>query len=223
MRLARRQLLRLGAALVALPWQQAKAQSYPSRPLRWVVGFPPGGAADIVARIVTQPLAERLGQPMIIDNKPGGASNIAAQTVVTAPPDGYTLFLASTSNAINASLYQSLPFDFPRDFAPVAGVSAQPLVMVVNPTLPANSVDSFIAHAKANPGRINMASFGTGTISHLAGELFKSMAGVEMVHVPYRGGAAMVADLLGGQVQVAFDVLPPRSLTSGVMRFVVWR
>jgi tripartite-type tricarboxylate transporter receptor subunit TctC len=186
----------------------ASAQAYPARPLRWVVGFPPGGGADIVARIMAPWLAERLGQPVVIENRPGAATNIATQAVVTAPPDGYTLLFAATTNAINATLYETLPFNFLRDIAPVSGLVEMPLVLVVNPGIPPKTVAEFIAYAKANPGTVNVASFGTGTISHLSIELFKTTTSVNVVHVPYRGGAPMVTDLLGGRVQAAVDALP---------------
>jgi len=207
MSVPRRRLLQLaaaGAAVSALP-RSASALDYPTRPIRWVVGFPPGGGADIVARIMARWLSERLGQEMIIENRPGAATNIAAQNVISSPADGYSLLWIGTSNAINASLYQNLPFNFVRDVAPVAGMVVYPLVLEVHPSVAAN-LSQFIALAKASPGRINYGSYGTGTTSHVAGELFKTMAGINMVHVPYRGGAAMVSDLLGGQVQAGFDV-----------------
>jgi tripartite-type tricarboxylate transporter receptor subunit TctC len=175
--------------------------------LRWVVGFPPGGGADIVSRIMAPWLAERLGQPVVIENKPGAASNISIQTVVNSPPDGYTLLFIPASAAVNATLFDNLPFNLLRDIAPVSGLIDFPLVMVANPSLPARTVGELIAYAKANPGKISIGSFGTGSTSHVAGELFKMMAGVNMIHVPYRGGAPMVADLIGGQVQLAIDVL----------------
>jgi tripartite-type tricarboxylate transporter receptor subunit TctC len=183
------------------------AQAYPSRSLRWIIGFPPGGGADTVARIVGPWLSERLGQPVIIENRPGASTNIAAQAVINSPPDGYTLLFLGLSTVVNASLFVSLPFDLQRDIAPVSGLIDFPMVMVAHPSVPARTVAELIAHAKANPGKVTMASFGTGSASHLAGELFKSMAGVDLVHVPYRGGAAMMLDLVGGQVQVGFDVM----------------
>jgi tripartite-type tricarboxylate transporter receptor subunit TctC len=185
----------------------AWAQSYPTRPLRWIVGFPPGGGADTVTRIVGQWLSERLGQQVIIENRPGASTNIAAQAVINSPPDGYTLLYYGASTLINASMFPNLPFDVRRDIAPVSGLAAFPMMLVVNPSVPAKTVAELIAHAKANPGKVTMASFGTGSASHLAGELFKMMAGINMVHVPYRGGAPMVTDLIAGQVQVAFDVM----------------
>jgi tripartite-type tricarboxylate transporter receptor subunit TctC len=210
MTLPRRRFLRLAGAVAALPVaaRRAIAQAYPTRPVRWIVGYPAGGATDTVMRIVGNSLAERLGQPVVIENRPGAATNLAAQAVVAAPPDGYTLLFAATTNAINATLYETLPFSFLRDIAPVSGLVEMPLVLVANPSIPPKTVAEFIAHAKANPGTINVASFGTGTISHLAIELFKTMTGVSVVHVPYRGGAPMVTDLLGGRVQAAVDALP---------------
>jgi tripartite-type tricarboxylate transporter receptor subunit TctC len=191
---------------VALP-SLAPAAEYPGKPVRIVVGFPPGGSVDITARLVGQFLAERLGQQFIIDNRAGAGSNIGTEAVVNAPADGYTLLLCGSFNAISASLYSRLNFVFLRDIAPVAPVARAPNIMVVNPSVPAASVPEFIAYAKAHPGRINMASTGNGTTTHLSGELFKSMAGVDMVHVPYRGNAPALTDLMGGQVQVLFDSL----------------
>jgi len=187
--------------------QRASAFDYPIRPLRLIVGYTPGGAGDIVSRIIGQWLSERLGQPVIIDNKPGAGSNISVQAAFNAPPDGYTLLFVATVQAINASLYETLPFNFLRDFAPVASMVETPLVMVVNPSVPANTVAAFVTYAKANPGKISMASFGAGSSSHLAGELFKIMAGVDMVHIPYRGSAPALSDLIGGRVEVMFDTL----------------
>jgi tripartite-type tricarboxylate transporter receptor subunit TctC len=209
MRPSRRKFLELATGAAALPaaLRIAWAQDYPNQPLRWIVGFTPGGSADIQARIMGRWLAERLGQPVIIENKPGAGSNISVQSLIGLPPDGYTLLLVSPAQAINATLYQTLPFSFVADTAPVAGLLRSPMVMEVNPSFPATSVAEFIAHAKANPGKISMASFGVGTNSHLAGELFKTMAGVDMVHVPYRGAAPALTDLIGGHVQVMFDVL----------------
>src|SRR5262245_44339859 len=209
MHLSRRRFLYLAGAAGALPAasHRARAQAYPARPLRWIVGFPPGGGADIVSRIMAPWLAERLGQPVVIENKPGASSNISVQTVVNSPPDGYTLLFVPASAAVNVSLFDNLSYNLLRDIAPVSGLIDFPLVMVVNPSLPAKSVGELIAYAKANPGKISIGSFGTGSTSHVAGELFKMMAGIDMIHVPYRGGAPMVADLIGGQVQVAIDVL----------------
>jgi tripartite-type tricarboxylate transporter receptor subunit TctC len=210
MKLPRRRFLHLAAGATALPVlpRVANAQAYPSRPVRWLVGFTPGGGADIAARLIGQWLSERLGQPFIIENRPGAASNIATEAVVNAAPDGYTLLLVTTPHAINATLYDKLNFVFLRDIAPVAGIIRVPNVMEVNPSVPAETVPEFIAYAKANPGRINYASGGNGTGSHLSGELFTVMTGVNMQHVPYRGAAPAIADLIGGRVQVMFDNVP---------------
>jgi tripartite-type tricarboxylate transporter receptor subunit TctC len=210
MRLPRRHLLRLAGAMLAAPAIAgvARAQAYPTRPVRWIVGFPAGGSTDILSRIMGNWLAERLGQPFIIENKPGAGTNLAVQAVVNAPPDGYTLLFATSSNAINATSYESLPFNFLRDIAPVAALAELPFVMEVNPSLPAKTTAEFIAYAKANPGKVNMASFGAGTISHLALELFKQMTGAPLQHVPYRGGAPMVTDIISGQVQAGIDAMP---------------
>jgi tripartite-type tricarboxylate transporter receptor subunit TctC len=209
MKLPRRRFLHLAAGAAALPAVSrfAWAQTYPSRPLRWIIGFPPGGGADTVARIMGPWLSERLGQPVIIENRPGASTNIAAQAVINSPPDGYTLLFLGLSTVVNASLFVNLPFDIQRDIAPVSGLIDYPMVMVAHPSVPARTIGEIIAHAKANPGKVSMASFGTGSASHLAGELFKIMAGVDMVHVPYRGGAPMILDLVGGQVQVGIDVM----------------
>jgi tripartite-type tricarboxylate transporter receptor subunit TctC len=185
----------------------AGAQNYPTRPLRWIVGFPPAGGADTVVRIVAPWLAERLGQPVVIENKPGATTNISIQAVVSSPPDGYTLVFVAASAAVNVSLFDNLPFSLTRDIAPVSGLVDFPLVMIANPSVPAKTVAEFISYAKANPGKITIASFGTGSTSHVAGELFKAMADINLVHVPYRGGAAMLTDLVAGQVQVGFDVM----------------
>jgi len=205
----RRRFLHLAAGAAALPavTRFAWAQAYPARPVRWIIGFPPGGGADTVARIIGPWLSERLGQPVIIENRPGASTNIAVQAVVNSPPDGYTLLFLGASAVVNTSLFESLPFNLQRDIAPVSGLIDYPMVMVAHPSVPAKTVAELIVHAKANPGKVTMASFGTGSASHLAGELFKLMAGVDMVHVPYRGGAAMMIDLVGGQVQVGFDVM----------------
>ena len=210
MTLARRTFLQLAAAAAALPAlpRAAPAQAWPSRPLRLVVGFPAGGTTDIAARLIGQWLSDRLGQPVVIENRPGAGANLAAETVVRAPPDGYTLLAATSSNVINTTFYQKLSFNFVRDIAMVAGVTRSPLVLEVHPSLPVKSVAELIAHAKANPGKIALASFGTGTTSHVAGELFKMTAGVDLFHVPYRGSAPLVTDLLSGLVQAAFDNLP---------------
>jgi tripartite-type tricarboxylate transporter receptor subunit TctC len=202
----RRQFLHLAAGAAALPAVShiARAQAYPSRPVRMIVPIAPGGAQDILARLMGQWLSERLGQPFVIDNRPGGGSNIGTEAVVRAPADGHTLLLIPPDSAINATLYDKLNFNFIRDIAPVAGVFRGAYVMVVNPSVPAKTVPEFIAYAKANPGKINMASVGIGSGPHIAGELFKMMAGVNVVHVPYRGGGPALTDLLGGQVQVMF-------------------
>ncbi len=186
----------------------ASALDYPTRPVRWIVPYPPGGSTDIMARLIGNRLSERLGQQFIIENKAGAGNNIGTETVVNAAPDGYTILLVNPANAINASLYAKLNFNFIRDIAPVAGISRVPNVMVVTPSVPAKTVAEFIAYAKANPGKINMASSGNGTSVHLSGELFKAMTGVQMQHVPYRGSAPAITDLLAGQVQVMFDNLP---------------
>jgi len=209
MKLPRRNFLHLaaGAAALSAVSRVARAQAYPARPVRIVVGFPPGGGADIVARLIGQWLSERLGQQFIIENRPGAASNIATEAVVRAPADGYTLLQCGTPNVINATLYEKLNFNFIRDIAPVAGIARGAFVMVINPSVPAKTIPEFIAYAKANPGKISMASSGTGTTNHVAGELFKMMTSVDMVHVPYRGDAPAITDLLGGQVQVYFGTL----------------
>ena len=218
----RRRFLHLaaGAAALAAGARIVRAQAYPSRPVRWVVGFPAGGSTDIVARMMGNWLTERLGQSFVIENKPGAGSNLAAQAVVNSPPDGYTLLFATLTNAINTSSYTTLPFDFLRDIAPVAALAELPFVMEVNPSVPANTLAEFIAYAKGNPGKVTFASFGVGTISHLAIELLKVMTGVSVVHVPYRGGAPMVVDLLSGQVQAGIDALPNSlpHLRSGALR-----
>jgi tripartite-type tricarboxylate transporter receptor subunit TctC len=206
MKLPRRNFLQLAAGAAALPAASriARAQAYPSRPVRIVVGLAPGGANDIVARLMGQWLSERLGQQFVIENRPGAGSNIATEVVVRAPPDGHILLLVGATNTINTTLYAKLNFDFIRDIAPVAGIVRLPNLMMVNPSVPAKTVPEFIAYAKANPGKINMASPGIGTTPHLAGELFKMMAGLNLVHVPYRGGVPALTDLISGQVQVMF-------------------
>jgi tripartite-type tricarboxylate transporter receptor subunit TctC len=206
MKLPRRRFLHLAAGAAALPAVSriAWAQTYPSRPVRIVVGFPPGGPTDFAARLIGQSLSERVGQQFVIENRPGAGSNIGTEAVVRAPPDGHTLLLAASANAINATLYDKLNFNFIRDIAPVAAINREPLVMLVNLSFPAKTVLEFIAYAKANPGKINMASAGNGTPSHVSGELFKMMTGVDMSHVPYRGTGPALADLLGGQVQAMF-------------------
>ena len=209
MKLPRRTFLYLTAGAAALPAVSriARAQAYPTRPVRIIVGFPPAGGADIVARLIGQWLSERLGQQFIVENRPGAGSNIGTEAVVRAPPDGYTLLQVTSPNAINATLYDKLSFNFTRDIAPVAGLTRDPNVMEVNLSVPIKTVPEFIAYAKANPGKINMASAGNGTGGHVAGELFKMMTGVNMVHVPYRGAGPALTDLIGGQVQVMFDVM----------------
>jgi tripartite-type tricarboxylate transporter receptor subunit TctC len=210
MKLPRRKFLRLAAGAATLPAVShfAWAQTYPTRPVRLVVGFPPGGGTDIIARLIGQWLSERLGQQLVIENRPGAGSNIATEGVVRAAADGYTLLLVSAAHAINATLYDRLNYNFLRDIAPVAGVIRVPNLMEVNPSLPPKSVPEFIAYAKANPGKVNYASGGNGTAQHLAGELFKIMTGVDMIHVPYRGDAPALTDLIGGQVQVMFGNMP---------------
>jgi tripartite-type tricarboxylate transporter receptor subunit TctC len=206
MNVVRRMVLHLAAG-VAVLWAispVATAQTYPSQPVRLVVPIAAGGAQDILARIVGQWLSERLGQPFVIENRPGGGGNVGTEAVVRAPADGYTILLVSPANATNAMLHEKLNFNFIRDITPVAGMIRGPFVMAVNPMVPAKTVPEFIAYAKANPGKLSMASAGIGTGPHLAGELFKMMTGVDMVHVPYRGGGPALADLLGGQVQVMF-------------------
>jgi tripartite-type tricarboxylate transporter receptor subunit TctC len=210
LKLPRRRFLYLATAAAALPSlsRMATAQSYPTRPVRFIIGYPPGGSADLTARLLGQWLSERLGQPFVIESRPGASTNIATEAVVRAPPDGYTLLLVAPANAINATLYEKLNFNFISDIAPVAGVIRFPNVMVVNPLVPAKTVPEFIAYAKANPGRLNMASSGNGSTIHVSGELFKMMTGVNMIHVPYRGGAPALTDMISGQVQVMFDNVP---------------
>jgi tripartite-type tricarboxylate transporter receptor subunit TctC len=205
MKLPRRKVLRLAGAAIpfAASWL-ARADTYPSRPVRIIVGYAAGGAPDILARLIGQWLSDRLGQPFVVENKPGANGGIAIETVIKAPADGYTLLLVALPDAVNATLYQNLNYSFVRDIAPVAAISRDLDVMLVNPTFPAKSVPEFIAYAKANPGKINMASPGVGSSPHMAGELFKFMTGVDMTHVAYRGSAPALADLLGGQVQVFF-------------------
>jgi tripartite-type tricarboxylate transporter receptor subunit TctC len=206
-KLPRRRFLHLAASAVTLPLvsRPASAAIYPARPVRFVVPFPPGGVSDIVGRLVGEWLSDRLGQPFVIEDRGGAGSNLGTEVVVNAAPDGYTLLLDGSSNAVNASLYADLSFNFLRDISPVASVFRAPHIMEVNPSFPAKTVAEFIAYAKAHPGELNMASAGTGTTSHMAGELFKMMTGVDMIHVPYRGAAPALTDLLGGQVQVIFD------------------
>jgi tripartite-type tricarboxylate transporter receptor subunit TctC len=210
MKLSRRSFLHLAtgaAALPALP-RIAKTQPYPSRPVHIILGFPPGGSSDVIGRLMAQWLSERLGQPFVFDNRPGAGSNIGTEMVARAPPDGYTLLWATSANAINATLYGNLNFNFIHSFSPVAGVFRVPNVMEVNPSVPVKTVPEFIAYAKANPGKLNFASGGIGSTSQLAAELFNFMAGVDMRHVPYRGSAPALIDLLSGEVQVMFDLMP---------------
>jgi len=210
LKLVRRRFLYLAGGAAALPALSriASAQAYPTRPVRLIIGYPPGGSADITARLIGQWLSERLGQPFVVESRPGAGTNIATETVVNAPPDGYTLLLVAPANAINATLYEKLNHNFMRDIAPVAGLIRFPNVIVVNPSVPAKTVPEFIAYAKANPGKLNMASSGAGSTIHVSGELFKMMTGINMVHVPYRGGAPALTDLISGQVQVMFDNVP---------------
>ncbi len=210
MKLARRKFLRLAAGVAVAPalTRLATALDYPTRPVKLVIGFAPGGPADIVARLLGQFLSEQLGQPFVIENRPGAGTTIATETVVRSPPDGYTLLWTTSADEINATLYQKLNYDFTRDIVPVASIDLLPLVMEVNPAFAAKTVPEFIANAKANPGKINFASGGIGSSQHVAGELFDFMTGVNMVHVPYRGAALAINDLLAGQVQVTFSPIP---------------
>src|ERR1700731_602783 len=224
--LARRRFLCLAglAAASSAISRRALADTYPSRPLRWIVPFPAGGSTDLIARLLGEWLAQKLGQPGIIENKPGGGTNIAVQAVVNAPADGYTLLFAVATNVINPALFKSLPFDFQRDIAPVAGLAELPLVLDVTPALPATTVPEVIAYAQTNPGKNNFASFGVRTISHLAIELFKTAAGVDVVHIPYQGGAPMLTDLLSGRIQAGVDALPnslPHIRSGGVRALAV--
>ena len=207
MRLPRRHFLHLAAGVAALSVASPLvwAQAYPTRPVRWIVGYPPGGATDITARLIGQWLSERLGQPFVIENRPGASGNIGTEAVVKATPDGYTLLLVNAGNTINETFYEKLNFSFLRDITAVASIVQVPLVMLVNPSVPIKTVPEFIAYAKSNPGKLNMASPGNGTPHHVSGELFKMMADVKMTHVPYRGSVPALTDLIGGQVQVAFD------------------
>jgi len=216
MTLRRRNFLRLAAGAATLPLapRLVRADTYPSRPVHVLVGFAAGGAADTVARVTADLLSQRLDQQFVVDNRPGAGTNIATEAVTQAAPDGYTLLLVTGANAINATLYQHLNFDFLRDMAPVAGVIRVPQVMIVNPKFPAQTVPEFIAYAKANPGKVNMGSGGIGSTLHVAGELFKMMAGVNLVHVPYRGDAPALVDLMAGQIQVIFD------LTAAALPFI---
>jgi tripartite-type tricarboxylate transporter receptor subunit TctC len=222
MNLSRRTCLRLAAGAAALPCSShaARALDYPTRPVHWIVGFPPGGGADIVSRIMGAWLGERLGQQVIIENRAGAGTNIATEYVVRAAPDGYTLLWSGVSNAINATIFSDLTFDFLKDIVPVSGIVNYPLVLEVHPKVPARTVAELIALAKAEPRKLALASYGTGTISQVAGELFKMRAGIDMVHVPYKGGAPMVTDLLGGQVHAGIDVVAASlpHIRSGALR-----
>ena len=210
MKFPRRKFLQITAAMAALPAlpRVARAQTYPSRPVHFIIGYPPGGSADLTARMVGEWLSERLGQQFVIESRPGGGTNLATEAVVRAPPDGYTILLAAPANATNAALFEKLNFDFLRDIEPVGGLIRFPDVVELNPSVPVRSIPELIAYAKANPGKLNFASSGVGSTLHVAGELFKMMTGVDIVHVPYRGGAAAMVDLLSGRVQLMFDNLP---------------
>ena len=212
-------LIAFGLAAAA-PVGSAAALDYPTRPVRWVVGYPPGGATDIIARLIGQRLSERLGQQFVIENKPGAGNNIATESVINAEPDGYTVLLVNPANYINTSLYANLKFNFPRDIAPIAAFNRVPNVMTVNKDVPAKTVAEFIAYVKANPGKVNLASSGYGTSVHLSGEMFMAMTDAKMQHVPYRGAALALTDLIGGQVQVIFDNMPSviQHIRSGALR-----
>jgi len=219
MTLRRRQFLALAGAALAMP-AIARAQGYPSRPVKVVIGYPPGGSADITARLMSQWLGERTGQSFIVESRPGGGTNIATEAVINAPNDGYTLLLVAPANAINATLYEKLNHSFLRDIEPVAGLIRFPNVVVVNPSVPVKTIPELIEYAKANPGKLNMASSGNGSTIHMSGELFKMMTGVNMQHVPYRGGALALTDMVAGQVQVMFDNIPTAAefVKSGKLR-----
>jgi tripartite-type tricarboxylate transporter receptor subunit TctC len=226
MKLPRRKFLHLAASAVALPGvsRVATAQTYPGRPVRIVVGYPAGGVTDVYARLIGQWLSERLGQPFIVENRPGAGGTIGVDAVVRAPADGYTLLLTGSNDAYSELLYPDVKYSYFRDIAPVAGISTLACVMVVHPSFPAMSVREFIAFAKTNPGRINYASAGVGSMQHMCGELFKMMTGIDMVHVPYRGGAPALADLLAGQVQVMFEFMAttiPHVRTGGLRGLAV--
>ena len=225
MNLQRRRFLRLAAnaTVFSVASRHAWAQAYPTRPVRIVVGFAAGGTTDIVARLIGQRLSERLGQQFVIENRPGASTNVATEAVARAPADGYTLLAIGSTSTINATLHDKLSFNLNRDFAMVAGLNRSPLVLEVHPAVPVNSVPEFIAYAKANPGKISMASFGAGSISHVAGEMFKMVAGVDMIHVPYNGSAPMLIDLLGGRYRRLSTTCLRRSGTSGLARFECWR
>jgi tripartite-type tricarboxylate transporter receptor subunit TctC len=218
-RLSRRSVLS-GGAMVALTSGPSRADTYPSRPIRWIVGYPPGGTTDVLARIIADPLSKRLGQNVYIDNRPGAGNNIGTKLAVNAEPDGYTLLLVNPANGINASLYKNLSFNFVQDIARVAGITRSPNIMEINPKFPAKTVSEFIEHSKANPGKVNMASSGIGTSVHMSGELFQAMTGIKMVHVPYRGAGPALTDLLAGNADVLFDNLPSSigHVRSGALR-----
>jgi tripartite-type tricarboxylate transporter receptor subunit TctC len=222
MRLSRRKFLHLAGGIATFPTvlRIAKAENYPYKPVRFIIGYTPGGSADIAARLIGQWLSERLGQSFIVESRPGAGSNIGTEAVIRSPPDGYTILLIAPANAINATLYRKLNYNFIRDIEPVAGIIRFPNVMEVNPSVPAKSVPEFITYAKANPGKINFASSGNGSTIHMSGELFKMMTGVDIVHVPYRGSAQALTDMLGGQVQVMFDNVPTslEHIRSGKLR-----
>jgi len=210
MKFSRRRFLQLASGAIALPASSrlARAQAYPGRPVRLVIGYTPGGSADLTARLMGQWLSERLGQSFVVENRPGGGTNIATEAVLRSAPDGYTLLLVAPANAINATLYDKLNFNFIGEVEPIAGLIRFPNVVVVNPSLPVKTIPELIAYAKANPGKLNMASSGNGSTIHMSGELFKMLTDINMVHVPYRGGAPALTDLIAGQVQVMFDNLP---------------
>jgi tripartite-type tricarboxylate transporter receptor subunit TctC len=218
--ITRRTTLGLLAAGVAMPLSKAIAADYPARPVKWIVGYPPGGATDILARLIGQRLSEKLGQQFVIENKPGAGNNIGTEAAINAEPDGYTVLLVNPANYINATLYANLKFNFVRDVAPVAAFQRVPNVMTVNKDVPAKNVAEFIDYVKANPGKVNMASSGNGTSVHLSGEMFMAMTGCKMQHVPYRGAAPAITDMLGGQVQVIFDNMPSiiQHIRSGSLR-----
>jgi tripartite-type tricarboxylate transporter receptor subunit TctC len=222
MRIPRRQFLHLAGGIATFPavLRIAKAENYPYKPVRFIIGYTPGGSADIAARLMGQWLSERLGQSFIVESRPGAGSNIGTEAVIRSPPDGYTILLVAPANTINATLYGKLNYNFLRDIAPVAGIIRFPNVMEVNPSVPAKTVPEFITYAKSNPGKINFASSGNGSTIHMSGELFKMMTGVDIVHVPYRGSAQALTDMLGGQVQVMFDNVPTslEHIRSGKLR-----